>query len=159
MAAENYTMLSDTLAGSEGSGYITINGQNRKLYELSKVDAHVELKVTEKKLLGHRMSQHKVVGATGSGSGTFYFMNSDALKDFVNYKKTGKYTGFTMQFTNEDPQSTVGRQTVSLFHVVLNTIPLAYLEDDSEDPITFDSDFTFDDCDCLEAFQLPENMR
>jgi hypothetical protein len=33
------------------------------------------------------------------------------------------------------------------------------LEDDSEDPITFDSDFTFDDCDCLEAFQLPENMR
>ncbi|MFR4578377.1 MAG: phage tail tube protein [Clostridium fessum] len=60
-----------------------------------------------------------------------------------------------MQFTNEDPQSTVGRQTVSLFHVVLNTIPLAYLEDDSEDPITFDSDFTFDDCGCLEAFQLP----
>ncbi|MFQ8839819.1 MAG: hypothetical protein ACLR8P_01520 [Clostridium fessum] len=26
------------------------------------------------------MSQHKVVGASGSGSGTFYFMNSDALK-------------------------------------------------------------------------------
>ncbi|MFR4578378.1 MAG: phage tail tube protein [Clostridium fessum] len=50
----------------------------------------MELKVTERKLLGHRMSQHKVVGATGSGSGTFYFMNSDALKDFVNYKKTGE---------------------------------------------------------------------
>ena len=42
--AENYTMLSDTLAGSEGSGFITRNGQNRKFYEISKVDAHVELK-------------------------------------------------------------------------------------------------------------------
>lgn len=157
--AENYTMLSDTLAGSEGSGFITRNGRNRKFYEISKVDAHVELKVAERKLLGHRMSQHKVVGASGSGSGTFYFMNSDALKEFLDYKKTGKFAGSTMQFTNEDPQSTVGRQTVTLFHVILSTIPVAYLEDDSEDPITFDSDFTFDDCDCLEAFQPPENLR
>ena len=91
--AENYTMLSDTLAGSEGSGFITRNGQNRKFYEISKVDAHVELKIAEKKLLGHRMSQHKVVGASGSGSGTFYFMNSDALKEFLDYKKTGKFAG------------------------------------------------------------------
>ena len=105
------------------------------------------------------MKQHKVVGATGEGSGTFYFMNSDALKEFINYKKNGIYQACTLQFTNEDPQSTVGRQTVTLFHVILKTIPVAYLEDDSEDPITFDSDFTFDDCDCLEAFQLPENMR
>lgn len=157
--AENYTQYSDTLSASEGSGYITRNGQNRKLYDISKVDAHVELKVSERKLLGHRMSQHKVVGATGSGSATFYFMNSDALKEFLDYKKTGKYGGSTMQFTNEDPQSTIGRQTVTLYHVVLNTIPVAYLEDNSEDPVTFDSDFTFDDCDCLEAFQLPENMR
>ena len=157
--AENYTMLSDTLAGSEGSGFITRNGRNRKFCEISKVDAHVELKVAERKLLGHRMSQHKVVGASGSGSGTFYFMNSDALKEFLDYKKTGKFAGSTMQFTNEDPQSTVGRQTATLFHVILSTIPVAYLEDDSEDPITFDSDFTFDDCDCLDAFQLPENLR
>lgn len=74
-------------------------------------------------------------------------------------KRDSIYPASTLQFTNEDPQSTVGRQTVTLFHVILKTIPVAYLEDDSEDPITFDSDFTFDDCDCLEAFQLPENMR
>ena len=138
----NYTKLDDTLSGSEGKGFITRDGQNREMFEISKVDAHITLSVTEKKLLGHRMKQHKVNGATGEGSGTFYFMNSDAL-----------------QFTNEDPQSTVGRQTVTLFHVIFKTIQVAYLEDDSEDPITFDADFTFDDCDCLEAFQLPENMR
>lgn len=58
-----------------------------------------------------------------------------------------------LQFTNEDPQSTVGRQTVTLFHVILKTIPVAYLEDDSEDPITFDSVYLCD-CDCLEAFSF-----
>ena len=153
----NYTKLDDTLSGSEGKGFITRGGQNREMFEISKIDAHVTLSVT--KLLGHRMKQHKVTGATGEGSGTFYFMNSDALKEFISYKKNGIYPASTLQFTNEDPQSTVGRQTVTLFHVILKTIPVAYLEDDSEDPITFDSDFTFDDCDCLEAFQLPENMR
>ena len=155
----NYTKLDDTLSGSEGKGFITRGGQNREMFEISKIDAHVTLSVTEKKLLGQHMKQHKVTGATGEGSGTFYFMNSDALKEFISYKKNGIYPASTLQFTNEDPQSTVGRQTVTLFHVILKTIPVAYLEDDSEDPITFDSDFTFDDCDCLEAFQLPENMR
>ena len=157
--AENYTMLSDTLGSSEGMGYITRDGQNRRMFDLSKVEAYVDLKVTEKQLMGHRMVQHKVTGASGSGSATFYFMNSDALKEFAKYKKTGKFAGASMQFTNEDPQSTGGRQTVTLFHVILKKIPVAYLDDSSEDPITFDSDFTFDDCDCLEAFQLPENMR
>ena len=134
----NYTQLSDTLGGSEGKGFITRSGQNREMFEISKIDAHVTLTVAEKKLLGHRMKQHKVVGATG---------------------ENGVYPASTLQFLNEDPQSTVGRQTVTLFHVILKTVPVAYLEDDSEDPITFDSDFTFDDCDCLEAFQLPENFR
>ena len=114
----NYTKLSDTLGGSEGKGFITRSGQNRKMFEISKIDAHVTLTVAERKLLGHRMTQHKVVGATGEGSGTFYFMNSDALKEFLGYKKNGVYPASTLQFVNEDPQSTVGRQTVTLFHVI-----------------------------------------
>lgn len=155
----NYTQLDDTLASSEGKGFITRDGQNREMFEISKIDAHVTLSVSEKKLLGHRMKQHKVTGATGEGSGTFYFMNSEALKSFLSYKQNGQFPAVTLQFMNEDPQSTVGRQTVSLYHVILTTVPVAYMEDDSDDPITFDSDFTFDDCDCLEEFQLPENYR
>ena len=155
----NYTKLTDTLSATEGSGYVTRGGQNRKMLEISKVDAHVTLKVQERQMLGHRMTQHKVTGATGEGSGTFYFMNSDELKAFLEYKKSGKYEGFTLQLMNEDPQSTIGRQTVTLYHVILATVPVAYMDDSSEDPITFDSDFTFDDLDCLEQFVLPENYR
>ena len=95
----NYTKLDDTLSGSEGKGFITRSGQNREMFEISKIDAHVTLSVTEKKLLGHRMKQHKVVGATGEGSGTFYFMNSDALKEFINYKKNGIYQASFCRFS------------------------------------------------------------
>ena len=47
----NYTKLDDTLSGSEGKGFITRGGQNREMFEISKIDAHVTLSVTEKKLL------------------------------------------------------------------------------------------------------------
>ena len=42
---------------TEGAGYITINGQNRKLFELSKLSATVEVKTWEKQLLGSRMNK------------------------------------------------------------------------------------------------------
>ena len=116
-------------------------------------------KVQEKQTLGHRMTQHKIIGATGEGSGTFYFMNSQMLREFVSYMKNGIAPEVTTQIVNEDPQSTIGRQSVALYHMILNTVPVAYLDDDSEDPITFDSDFTFDDMGLLEQFQMPENFR
>ena len=64
---------------------------------------------------------------------------------------------FGTKFAAKNLIMTVG--AASGLNVIFKTIQVAYLEDDSEDPITFDADFTFDDCDCLEAFQLPENMR
>jgi len=64
-----------------------------------------------------------------------------------------------VQVKNEDPQSTIGKQEVVLSNVILATIPAAILDDQSDDPITFDTDFTFDDIEILESFKLPENYR
>lgn len=157
--AENYTRLSDTISAKEGKAYITINGQNRELFEVSSVSAQIDLVVQERQLLGHRMIQHKVVGATGTGSMTIYFMNSDMLNQAIQYLRTGNYRGLKLQVKNEDPQSTVGKQEVVLLNVILASIPAAILDDQSDDPITFDTDFTFDDIEVLEGFKLPENYR
>lgn len=157
--ADNYTRLADTLAADEGKAYITINGQNRELFELQSIKAQIELKVQERRMLGNKMTQHKVVGVTGTGSATLYFMNSEHLNNAIQFIKTGKLYPVKIQLKNEDPQSTVGRQEVVLGNVIFNTIPVAALEDNSDDPITFDSDFTFDSIDNLESFQLPENYR
>lgn len=157
--AENYTRLSDTISAREGKAYITIDGQNRELFEISALTAQIELNVQERRMLGHRMTQHKVVGATGTGSMTMYFMNSQMLNHAIKYLRTGNYKGLKIQVKNEDPQSTVGRQEVVLLNVILATIPVATLDDQSDDPITFDTDFTFDDIENLQSFRLPENYR
>ena len=157
--ADNYTRLADTIYSREGKAYITIDGQNRELFEVSSLSAQIDLIVQERRLLGHRMTQHKVVGATGTGSMTMYFMNSQMLNQAIQYLRTGNYRGLKLQVKNEDPQSTVGRQEVVLLNVILTTIPVATLDDQSDDPITFDTDFTFDDIEILESFKLPENYR
>ena len=156
---DNYTRLPDTLSAKEGKAYITIDGQNRELFEISALTAQIDLTVQERRMLGHRMTQHKVVGATGTGSMTIYFMNSEMLNQAIQYLRTGNYRGLKVQVRNEDPQSTIGKQEVVLLNVILATIPVATLDDQSDDPITFDADFTFDDIEVLEGFKLPENYR
>mgnify|MGYP004445578887 CR=1 FL=1 len=157
--ADNYTRLADTISAKEGKAFITINGQNRELFEIVSIKAQLDLNVQSKRMLGHRMTQHKVIGAEGTGSMTMYFMNSDMLKLALNYIKNGKYGGLKLQVKNQDIQSTVGSQEVVLLNVLLKTIPVASIDAESDDPITVDTDFTFDDIEGLKYFGLPENYR
>ena len=156
---ENYTNISDTISSHEGKAYIAIDGQNRELFEISALTAQIDLTVQERRMLGHRMTQHKVVGATGTGSLTMYFMNSEMLNQAIKYLRTGNYKGLKLQVKNEDPQSTVGKQEVVLSNVILSSVPVAILDDSSDDPITFDTDFTFDEIVNLQGFKLPVNYR
>lgn len=157
--ANNYVRLSDTISSKEGKAYITIDGRNRELFEISSLNAQLELNVQSRQMLGHRMVQHKVIGAEGTGSMTMYFMNSEMLKLAIQYIKKGKYGGLKLQIKNEDAQSTIGKQEVVLLGVLLSTIPVATLDDQSDDPITIDTDFTFDDIEGLSFFDLPANYR
>lgn len=157
--AGTYTKMTDLVTGSEGSAFITVDGQNRYFFEMSKIDASIEFTVIAKRLLGHRMKQHKVVGAEGKGSMTLYNVSPAALAVYQQYIKNGDTPQISVQITNEDPSSTIGRRTVVMRNIILAKVPVAYLDDSSEDLNTTDTDFTFDDLDDLESYVLPENMR
>lgn len=157
--SDNYTQLADTVSSHEGKAFVTIDGSNRELFELASLKAQIDLIIQAKRMLGHRMTQHKVTGGEGTGSLSMYFMNSQHLNRTVEYLKTGKFQGITIQCYNEDPTSSVGRQEVVLSNVILKTIPVAVLDDGSEDPIMFDTDITFDDVQPLSSFVLPTNYR
>ena len=60
---------------------------------------------------------------------------------------------------NEDSSSTIGRRVVVMRNCILSKVPVAYLEDGSEDLDSKDTDFTFDDVDNLESYVFSENMR
>lgn len=157
--ADNFTRLDDTISSHEGKAYVTRNGINRELFEVSALTAQLDLVVQSRRMLGNRMTQHKVVGAEGTGSLTMYFMNSEALNQAIEYLKSGRYNGITLQVKNEDAKATIGKQEVVLTNVILASIPATILDDGSDDPITFDTDFTYDGIENLESFMLPENYR
>lgn len=155
---DNYTRISDTVSASEGKVFITIDGQFRELFELQSLRAQIELIVQARRMLGNRMEQHKVTGARGTGSATLYFMNSQQLNNTIEYIRSGRFANNKLQVKNEDSQSTIGKQEVVLLNAIFATIPVAAVEE-SDDPITFDSDFTFDGIDNLRPFALPSNYR
>lgn len=159
MGNQNYTKIADLVSGNEGSAFITIDGQNRYFFELAKIEANIEFTVIAKKLLGHRMKQHKVVGAEGKGSMSIYNVSPAALAIYQQYVKEGKTPQISIQTTNEDKASTIGRRTVVMRNVILAKTPVVYLDDESEDLNKAETDFTFDDVDDLESYVLPENMR
>lgn len=155
----NYTKIADLVTGSEGSAFITMDGQNRYFFELSKIEADIEFTVIAKKLLGHRMKQHKVVGAEGKGSMSIYNVSPAALAAYQKWIKEGKVPSISIQTTNEDAAATIGRRTVVMRNVILAKVPVASLDDESEELSITETDFTFDDLDDLESYVLPENMR
>lgn len=157
--SENFTRLSDTLSTNEGTAYITINGQNRQLFEVVKIEANIEKTVLEKRMLGNKITQHKVIGAKITGSATLALMNGDLLKATLNYLKTGVYPNIKLQLKNLDPSSTVGAREVILTGVIFNNDLLSLLDSDSEDMATFDTDFTADGIEVLSDFILPQNYR
>ena len=155
----NHTKIADLVTGTDGSAYITVDGSNRFFFELQKIDANIEFTVITKKLMGHRMKQHKVVAAEGKGTMTIYNVSPAALEVYDQYIKNGKVPTISIQTTNEDQASTIGRRVVVMRNVILAKVPVASLDDTSEDLSTTDTDFTFDDVDNLESYMLPENMR
>ena len=150
-----YLKAGDTISGREGTAFLTINGQNFQMFELKNIEASIELIKTEVQTLGKRQTQNKLSGATGTGSMTIHKVTSRYAKMAVDYLKTGKMRVITIKVTNNDPQSSIGRQTTLLKGVSLDTITIAKLDVEA-DALDEDVDFTFDDADLLEQFKTPK---
>jgi len=146
-----YLKANDVISGQEGSAFMTIDGKNKEMFYLKNIESKVEKEKSEVKTLGKRMTQSKTTGASGSGSMTIYAVTSEFVQMAVDFMKKGADPYFTIKVTNEDPNSSIGRQTVLLKNVNLDSIPIANLDTEAEF-LEQDIDFTFDDVDLLEKF-------
>ncbi|RXZ77248.1 phage portal protein [Paenibacillaceae bacterium] len=136
----------DTISGQEGRAYATINGKREEMFYLKNIEATAEKQKAEVKVLGRRGTQNKATGWSGSGSMTIFFVTSVFLKIMYQYIKEGKDIYFDIMVVNDDPTSSIGKQTVVLKGVNLDSVPLVMLDTDA-DALEADIDFTFDDVD------------
>lgn len=144
----------DTISGQEGRAYATINGQVEEMFYIKTLEATVEKEKKEVKTLGRRGTQHKATGWSGSGSMTIYYVTSLFRQMMLEYMNTGRDTYFDIQITNEDPTSKIGRQTVTLKRVNLDSVIMVSLDTDS-DALEEDLDFTFEGIELQEKFHKP----
>lgn len=142
----------DTISGKEGRAYAKIDGNNEDLFMAKTIEATVEKAKSEIKAIGKRMTGHKTTGGNGTGSMTLYYLTPLFRQLVKRWKETGVDIYFDMVIENEDPSSAAGKQSILLIGCNLDSVVLAKLDGDSDDPLDEDIDFTFEDFDILTPF-------
>ena len=141
----------DSVSSSLAECFVTIEGRRLNFMQAINVEANFEKTKSEVPILGKTGKGNKSTGWTGSGSATFHYNTSIFRKLMQRYKETGEDIYFDMQVTNEDPTSSVGRQTVILKDCNIDGGVLAKFDADGE-YLDEDMDFTF------EYFEMPEEF-
>lgn len=149
-----FMRLEDAISGQEGRAYATIDGQVEEMFYAKSIEAEAEKTKAEGKTIGKRGTQHKATGWNGTGSMTIYYATTMFRQMMLKYIKTGRDTYFDMTIVNEDPSSSIGRQTVVLKGVNLDKAIMAKIDIDSEF-LDEDMDFTYEDVDILDEFGKP----
>lgn len=148
----------DAVSASLAECFVTIDGQRYNFMQCINLEASFEKTKTEVPILGKTGKGNKSTGWAGSGSATFHYNTSIFRELMLRYKNTGEDVYFDIQVTNEDPTSSVGRQTIILKDCNVDGGILTKFDADA-DYLDEDMDFTFEDFEMPEKFTLLAGMQ
>ena len=148
----------DAISASLAQCFVTLDGRRYNFMQAINLEAEFEKNKTEIAILGKTGKGNKSTGWNGTGSATFHYNTSIFRELMLKYKNTGEDIYFDIQITNEDPTSTVGRQTVILKDCNLDGGILAKFDADGE-TLDEDMDFTFEDFEMPEKFANLDGME
>lgn len=148
----------DAISAPLAECFVTIEGNRYNFMQAIDLEANFEKNKTEVPILGKTAKGNKASGWSGSGSATFHYNTSIFRKLFLRYKDTGEDIYFDIQITNEDPTSTIGRQTVILKDCNMDGGVLAKFDADGE-YLDESIDFTFEDFEMPEEFSMLNGMQ
>lgn len=147
----------DAISGSLAECFVTIGDNRYNFMQAIDLEAKLEKTKVEVPILGKTGKGNKANGWKGTGSATFHFNTSIFRQLMKRYKDTGEDIYFDIQVTNEDPTSSVGRQTVILKDCNIDGGILAKFDADA-DYLEEDMDFTFEDFEMPETFEMLKGM-
>lgn len=142
----------DSVSSKLAKCYVTIDGKRYNFMQAIDVEAKIEKTKVEVPILGKTGYGNKATGWKGTGSATFHYNTSIFRRLLLNYKNTGEDIYFDMEIINEDPTSSVGRQSIILIDCNIDGGVLAKF-DAKGDYLEEDWDFTFED------FKMPEEFK
>lgn len=146
--------IKDTVNGGQGLVQIDINGKLETLFHVKNVEAFIEKNKESLPIAGSHWEHSKLKTIKGTGSCTIYYMTSTFVLLAQKLAKEGKDFDFDMIITNEDGESSVGKQTTVLRSCNMDKILVAKFDTDSV-ALEEDFDFTFMDMDVIDSFQKP----
>lgn len=148
----------DAVSGSLAQCYITIDDKRYNFMQLIKFESKVDKTSTEIPLLGRTGKGHKSTGWKGTWTATAHYNQSIMRKLLLKYKETGEDPPFEIQVTNEDPTSSIGRQTVVHKGCLTDGGTLSKFDASSE-YLDEEISGTFDDFETPETFKELSGMR
>lgn len=148
----------DAVYASLAQCFITIKGNRYLFMQAISLEAKMDKTKTKVPILGKTGKGNKASGWGGTGSATFHYNTSIFREMLKKYKDTGEDIYFDIQISNEDPTSAVGRQTIILRDCNVDGGILAKFDANGE-YLDEDMNFTFEDWEMPETFQLLEGME
>ena len=147
----------DAVASSLAECCVTIEDNRYNFMQAIDLEANIKKTKTEVPILGKTGRGNKSTGWKGSGKATFHYNTSIFRKLLQKYKDSGEDIYFDIQVTNEDPTSSVGRQTVILKDCNLDGGVITKFDADSE-YLEEELEFTFEDFEIPEVFKNLNGM-
>jgi hypothetical protein len=148
----------DAVSASLAECFVTIDGNRYNFMQAINLEAKFEKNKSEVPILGKTGKGNKSTGWKGTGSATFHY-NTSIFRDMMyRFKETGEDIYFDIQVTNEDPTSSVGRQTVVLKGCNIDGGILTKFDADAE-YLDEDMDFTYEDFEIPEKFNVLAGMK
>lgn len=148
----------DSVFAALAECFVTIEDRRYNFMQAINLEATMEKNKSEVPILGKTGKGNKASGWSGTGSATFHYNTSIFRELLKRYKDTGEDIYFDIQVTNEDPTSSVGRQTVILKDCNLDGGILAKFDADGE-YLDEEIDFTFEDFEIPESFAVLDGME
>ena len=153
----SFLLERDALNGKQGSAIMTIDGENHELFGAKKIQTDAEFQESDFKVIGTTLVQKKTTGVNLTGTMTIYYGTPQFIKMVQEYIKTGKIPYFDLQVENDDPSTSVGKQTVVYYNCKLSKVPLSILDADS-DFLEEEVGFSYTNIEVLNWFTDPTNL-
>ena len=141
----------DAISDSLGKCFVTIGNNRYNFMQAISLEASMEKTKTEVRILGKTGKGNKATGWKGTGSAKFHFNTSIFRELLQNYAKTGEDMYFDIQIVNEDPTSSVGKQTIMLVGCNMDSGLIAKFDADA-DYLEDEFDITFEDWKMMDKF-------